>query len=245
MPSTINSTHLLPESDMKETPRKRGPRPKGESEQMRLRILDCAEKLFADHGFDGTSIRDIAGLAKVQLTLVGYHFGSKESLFDHVLARRSSVLHDERMKALEEARSRHANDPIPPRELIENYVSSFLARATRDDPGWCNYSTLVANIANSSRWASLVSKHYDPTARAYLVELERSCPEMNKEELHRGFFFMIAIMVAVCSRPGRIERLSNDVFESTDVSAISQSISYFVEGGFRALAGPDSSKLKV
>lgn len=245
MPSTTKAPNLRPISGATDSSRKRGPRPKGESEQLRLRILDCAEELFAARGFDGTSIRDIAGLADVQLTLVTYHFGSKESLFDYILARRASVLQVERMQALEGARARHVTGPIPPKELIDGYVSSFLARATRADAGWRNYAMLVASIANSSRWGLLISKHYDEAARAYLHELEKSYPKMSPEEVHRGFFFMIAIMVAVCSRSGRIERLSNDQFESTDVAALTHSISHFVEGGFSALATPELNKSTI
>ncbi len=199
---------------------------------MRARILDCAEKLFAEHGFHGTSIRDIAGMADVPLALIGYHFGSKEDLLDRVLGRRATVLHAERLEALEKAQARHGGGPVPVADLFDAYASCFLARASRRDAGWRNYATLVASLANSAQWGSLVSKHYDDAARAYLQELERSCPEMDPELIHQGFFFMISIMVAVCSRPGRIERLSLARFKSSDISRLAQSISLFAEGGF-------------
>jgi AcrR family transcriptional regulator len=41
------------------------------------RILASAERLFADHGFDGVSMREIAANAKAQLALIHYHFGTK------------------------------------------------------------------------------------------------------------------------------------------------------------------------
>lgn len=202
---------------------------------MRARILDCAEKLFAEHGFHGTSIRDIAGAADVQLALVGYHFGSKEDLLDSVLGRRATVLHEERMQALEDARLRHGGAAVPVAELFDGYASCFLARASRRDGGWKHYSTLVASLANTGQWGALVSKHYDGAARAFLVELERSCPDVDPELIYQSFFFMIAIMVAVCSRPARIERLSQMRFKSSEIGKLSGSISLFVEGGFRNL----------
>ena len=48
------------------------------------RILDAAEKLFAIHGFDGTSLRAITTEAKVNLASVNYHFQTKEALMDAV-----------------------------------------------------------------------------------------------------------------------------------------------------------------
>ena len=46
----------------------------------RDRILDTAEICFAQRGFDGTSLREITGLADVNLGAVNYHFGSKQAL---------------------------------------------------------------------------------------------------------------------------------------------------------------------
>lgn len=242
MPSNAKAAtpHPLPVAPA--SPRRRGPRPKGESEELRARVLDSAEELFAEHGFHGTSIRDIAGMAGVQLALVGYHFGSKEDLLDHVLARRASVLHAERMQALADARARHGTGHVPVKELFDGYAACFLARASRGDAGWRNYATLVASLANSSPWGTLVSKHYDDAARSYLKELERTCSGTDPEIIYRGFFFMIAIMVAVCSRPGRIERLSLERFDSSDISRLAQSVSLFVEGGFLALTKSTAPK---
>ena len=54
----------------------------------KTRILDAAEKLFGEKGFDATSLRDITTEADVNLAAVNYHFQSKESLIeggDHAL----------------------------------------------------------------------------------------------------------------------------------------------------------------
>ena len=54
----------------------------------KTRILNAAEKLFGEKGFDGTSLRDITAEAQVNLAAVNYHFQSKDSLFDAVIERR-------------------------------------------------------------------------------------------------------------------------------------------------------------
>lgn len=51
------------------------------------RLLDAASDLFARHGFDGVSVRDITSKAKTNLGAVTYHFGSKEALFHAVFDR--------------------------------------------------------------------------------------------------------------------------------------------------------------
>ncbi len=56
----------------------------------RLQILGAAEQLFADHGFEGTSVRDIAQKAGVNLAMISYYFGSKEKLMSALIEHRSS-----------------------------------------------------------------------------------------------------------------------------------------------------------
>jgi AcrR family transcriptional regulator len=49
------------------------------------RLLEVARALFAERGYEGTSVRDIAEAADANLAAVGYHFGSKEGLYQQVL----------------------------------------------------------------------------------------------------------------------------------------------------------------
>lgn len=224
------------------TPRKRAPQPRADSEQTRERILDSAEKLFAQHGFHGTSIRDIATDADYQFALVGYHFGSKLELIDKILARRSAVLNAERLAFLEQARARSKGAPIAVRTLVEGYVGTIVARASRDDAGWRNYTQLVGSLGASAEWAELADRHFNAVAREYLGELQRALPKVPSEALHQAFFFAVGAMVTVCARPGRIETLSKGKFKSRELSTLYENLCTFLEGGFKAVAGqrPDS-----
>ena len=64
------------------------------------RILDSAEALFMEHGFEATSLRQITAAAGVNLAAVNYHFGSKEELFQTVLTRRLDPMNQERVALL-------------------------------------------------------------------------------------------------------------------------------------------------
>jgi AcrR family transcriptional regulator len=55
----------------------------------RAQILAVAEQLFAENGFDGTSVRDIAQLANVNLAMISYYFGSKEKLLEALIEDRA------------------------------------------------------------------------------------------------------------------------------------------------------------
>ncbi|WP_235841745.1 TetR family transcriptional regulator [Confluentibacter sediminis] len=55
-----------------------------------IQILETAEKLFAENGFDGTSVRNIAKAADINIAMISYYFGSKEKLLESLLLYRIS-----------------------------------------------------------------------------------------------------------------------------------------------------------
>jgi AcrR family transcriptional regulator len=55
-------------------------------------IIESALKLFSTKGFEGTSVREIAADADVNVAMINYYFGSKESLFESVVEYRASFL---------------------------------------------------------------------------------------------------------------------------------------------------------
>ena len=57
----------------------------------RQQIIETALQLFAEKGFEGTSIRDIAEKATVNVAMVNYYFGTKEKLFEKIVEYKSSA----------------------------------------------------------------------------------------------------------------------------------------------------------
>ncbi|GAA4314185.1 TetR/AcrR family transcriptional regulator [Actinomadura luteofluorescens] len=66
-------------------------RRKRDREATRRRILDAARDLFGEHGYDGVTVRMIAGRAEANTALVHRYFGSKAALFGEVLAGESVI----------------------------------------------------------------------------------------------------------------------------------------------------------
>ncbi len=191
-----------------ETPRKPG-RPKGgKSEQTRDRILDAAEELFADRGYDGASIRDVAAAAGLQIHSIGYHFGPKEQLFDAVVARRADIMTGLRREALLAARTRADGHAIPIKQLVRDYVSPFIQSASHGDVGWRNYAALMGRLANSPLGTEIIARHYDDMARDYIAELQKALAGADPEDVVEGFSAMVAAMLGICAATGRPEKLS-------------------------------------
>ena len=93
----------------------------------RERILSCAERLFAESGFDLTSLRTITTEAEVNLAAVNYHFGTKDELVREVLRRRIEPLNKERFDEL--ARREASAGPSGP--SVEEIIDAFIGPALR------------------------------------------------------------------------------------------------------------------
>ena len=80
-----------------------------EYNEKQVQIMETAETLFAEKGFNGTSVRDIAEKAHVNLAMISYYFGSKDKLLEALFSYRGeylklkleTMLEDESVSALE------------------------------------------------------------------------------------------------------------------------------------------------
>ncbi len=85
-----------------------------------IQILEVAERLFAEKGFDGTSIRDIAKEAKINIAMVSYYFGSKERLLESLIFYRTSDLKNQLENLLQE--------DLEPIEKINKLIELYINR---------------------------------------------------------------------------------------------------------------------
>lgn len=91
--------------------------------EKQVQIIEAAEKLFAAKGFDGTSVRDIAESANVNLAMISYYFGSKEKLMEAMFAHRSSFF----KLQLENILTDKDRSPIQKMEaFIDHYIGKLM-----------------------------------------------------------------------------------------------------------------------
>lgn len=96
----------------------RTPPPEQAAPDTRERLLDAAERLFAAHGFAGTSVRQITDAAGANLGAVNYHFRSKEDLYVEVFHRRAALLTTPVVEAAREAAAIARHTPADALRLI-------------------------------------------------------------------------------------------------------------------------------
>jgi AcrR family transcriptional regulator len=212
-------------------------RPTGrDPEQTRVAILDAAEALFSELGYEGTSIRDIATGCNVQAAVVGYHYGSKADVFNAVMGRRAIIINNARRRALEVQLMAKKKSPLTIESLIQMYVSPLLEATSHGDPGWRNFASLMGRLANSPRGTEMINQHYSEVASLYMNEFRRSLPSVPDGRLIDGFLYMVSAMLFVCADTGRWEAMSQQGHSiQRDSQAILDDLVPFVAGGFKAL----------
>lgn len=199
----------------------------------RDRILDAAEKLFAESGYDGVSLRQITREAGVELALANYHFGPKLELFRAVVQRRADAINSERLAELEKL-----PHGAPIEALIEAFTGPFHERSLRGGAGWKYYARVVAQTANSPRWtAELMTAEFDPVAHAFIDRVRESFPDAPDAGIYWAFHFLLGAMTISFAETGRIDALSGGLCRSGDLASIHAHMVPFLAAGFRRLCG--------
>ena len=89
------------------------------------RLLNVAEELFSQQGFDGTSVRDITTQASCNVAAVNYHFSGKDNLYVEVFRRRMAMLRDNRIASIEMVMSEQET-PAALEKLLRAFANAFL-----------------------------------------------------------------------------------------------------------------------
>jgi AcrR family transcriptional regulator len=239
MPITLKLPKMQDRAPLPErntAPAKRAGRPPGRHpDETRERILNVAEELFANNGYNGTSLRDVARAAELQTAAIGYHYPTKEELFDTVVRRRAAVMSEWRQRVLAQMRQQHGSAPIPLDQLVRAYVQPFYESASHGDAGWRHYAVLMGRLANSPLGTEVIARHYDATASEYLDEFMRSLPGVAQPAVIDGFTFMVASMLALCAGTGRAQRLAGARGAARPLNEPFSNLVTFLVSGFIAL----------
>jgi AcrR family transcriptional regulator len=201
----------------------------------RDRILDAAESLFANHGFEGASIRAIVDAAKVNLAAIHYHFHSKEALLEAVLTRRIVLVNGARLKRLEEAEAAAAPQPASVDKILRAFIVPTIEFAHRDRAG-ATFVQLMSRMFTEPRFSltNFMGRKFGDTIARFSNALVRALPHLpRKVVLWRAFFTMGAMHHLLCS-PDKVDLLSEGLRASTSDEDLTEYLVGFAVAGICA-----------
>jgi len=206
------------------------------------RILDAAERAFADYGFDGTSMRKIVAAAHVNVATAYYHFGSKEGLLATVFNRRFGPVHEQQWQSLRSLAREFGRTPAPLERILAAMLLPPLRLADGTPQGEIALRLMGRVLADpNARAQRLLQKQYEDLRAAWLAAVQRGVPRLPKTDLWWRFELLWGAFVFVLCNPSRVEQLTGGVCDPTDSDAVlSQLLAVFV-AGFHAPAAAKRS----
>jgi len=193
----------------------------------RIKILDTAERLFGEEGYQPVSLRHITAAAEVNLASIHYHFGSKEELLDALIERRATPVNEERMAGLRRLKEAAGPNPIAIEDLLEAFLVPAFHSADRH-PGWAR---LMGRLHAEGVMPAIARKYFSPVGESFFSELRRTLPGLPEDELAWRTHFAIGAMAHALTAPPLELPLCDAVEPPSDVA---RRMVAFLSGGFRA-----------
>ena len=213
------------------TRRKPG-RPK-EGSELRDVILDKAELVFSEVGFNGAKVRDISAAAGVNQALVRYYFGSKQELFDEVVRRRGSVISGARHVLLDQVLASGKTPTVE--EIVKKYLKPQWDMKY-SGPNGAAFVRLQARLHSEldEHALHLRSEVYDASVKRYIAALCRVLPEIPKEVISIRMAFLVGTYMFMLNDLGRINDLTDGQIGEVGQDEMLDHLTAFLSAGLRA-----------
>jgi AcrR family transcriptional regulator len=202
----------------------------------RIRILDAAERVFADTGFAAASLRRIIAAAGVNLAAVHYYFGSKEGLITAVFDRRIGPLNAERLALLDQLEAEGHPQGIKIEDLVEVLVGPALRLARDPAKGGPVVMRLFGRIlAEPSEFLGrLLREQFQGVVTRFAEAFGRALPHLPRAVLLWRLEFAVGSMGHVMCDLVQIRERSEGLCDAADTETVIRELVSFLAAAFRA-----------
>ncbi len=182
------------------------------------RILDAAERLFAEHGFAATSLRRITGAAAVNLAAVNYHFGDKESLYAEVLRRRLRPINAARLARLEQAVAAAGDAPPALEEVIDILLRPVFEVHRDPARGGPHIVRIIARTLTEPLpfMSALLREELHAVLARFAQIVRRHVPHLSPEEFLWRLSFVIGAMQHTLATLHQMSALTHGICRDND-----------------------------
>lgn len=146
------------------------------------RLLDTAERLFGEHGYNGVGMRALAQAAKVNLAATTYHFGSKKTLYVETFLRRFRAVNARRKELLAAADRAAQGQPLPVEQIVECMMRPSM-EAGIEHPA---FNKLLARtlLAPPKFLHQQLRAEVEPNLKMFIAAFERALPQVPTDVLN-------------------------------------------------------------
>lgn len=194
-----------------------------EVDTTRERIADAAGEIFAERGFDGTTVRDICQRAGANIAAVNYYFGDKQRLYVEAVVR----AHRWRM---EQARLPEWSEGTPAETKLADFIITFIRRVRTGPEGTWHTKLMMREMANpTAACAELVQSSIRPQFEILLEVLRELLPQdIDEERLRLNAFSIVGqCLFYHFADPVIRNLLSDESYSALDIETLAQHVTQF------------------
>lgn len=217
------------------------------SADTKTRILDAAEELFTEHGFEATSLRSLTSAASVNLAAVNYHFGSKEELFQAVLTRRLDPMNQERIELLEKLERESGGRPISVEKILSSMLIPALRLSRDERRGGKNFLRVLGRAyADPAPFIRhFLSAQYVEMIGRYKEAFHKSLPHLSRQELTWRLHFVMGALSYTLAGTDALKLFAQVTPDKDNDELLLQRLAPFLVAGLKAPALGDTRKLEL
>jgi AcrR family transcriptional regulator len=217
------------------------------SPDTKSRILDAAEHLFMEHGFEATSLRSLTSAAAVNLAAVNYHFGSKEELFQAVLTRRLDAMNQERIDLLSKLEREAGERPVACEKILSAMLIPALRLARDEKRGGKNFLRLLGRAyADPAPFIrTFLSEQYADMIGRFKEAFLKALPHLTRQELTWRLHFVMGALSYTLAGTDVLKLIAHALpGEKDNDELLLQRLAPFLVAGLKAPLG-DVRKLEL
>ena len=203
---------------------------------VRDRLLDVAEELFSERGFECTSVRDLAGAAGCNVASVNYYFGGKEKLYEEVWRRHLVSLRDSRVASIDRVMAESDGRPSL-EELLHSFACAFIGPLV-DQHGGRRFIRLMARELVDPHLSSdmMGQDVIKPTLTVMQQALKEVCPDLDESKVPLVVFSLVGQLIHTIRIKPILKWTDDEALAMYDPDGLIDHIVAFSAAGIRAYA---------
>lgn len=197
----------------------------------KLRLVEAAEKLFAEKGFEAVSVRDITKEAGANVAAVNYHFGSRDGLVVAVISRYLMPVNQERLVRLERAEKNGGETG----EIIAAFVKPMVEQVGKSELSEKLYCQLLGRIFSEQAVALPGELEYQTrnVVEKFTKALAKNLPGFSPEELVWRLHFIVGGLIHLLTHSGFLYRVAGPLAGTPSVDTTIDRFLNFAVAGLR------------
>ncbi|MFC7336902.1 TetR/AcrR family transcriptional regulator [Haloferula chungangensis] len=212
----------------------------------RQRLLEAAELLFSEQGFDAVSVRDITEKAGANVAAVNYHFNSREHLVELVMERYINPINDERLARLEALEKRSGSKSLALEEVLDAFVRPFVTQVRRSELSENMFYKLMGRCLGDR--GGMMPKSVEQGFQLMLIRFKKAfkkaLPGVGEEELLWRVHFMVGSMIHSMAHGDTLNRFTQGASGNPSMETTLSRFIRFGAAGMRQEIAPAESPMK-